>query len=61
MKFKSKFQDEDFELGEVVDAKITTRDRLQFKCKPKGGGEYTLFYGSLKELCRDWEDVKCQG
>ena len=60
MKFKSRIQDEDFELGEVVDAKITTSNRLQFKCRPKRGGECTLFYNSLKELCEDWEDVKCQ-
>ena len=59
MKLRTKFQDEDFELGEVVDVFIS--NLLDYKLALTGeaskGGVVTIYYESLQELYDDWEDV----
>lgn len=59
MKLKTKFQDEDFELGEVVDVAIATRPDGGFTLRgeAKAGGLIAFQYHSLKELYDNWEDV----
>lgn len=59
MKLKTKFQDEDFELGEVIDVTIATRPDGGFilRGEAKAGGSMTFSYKSLKELYENWEDV----
>lgn len=59
MKLKTKFQDEDFELGEVVDMIFTTSvsGGITLKGKAKSGGLISIHYKSLKELYENWEDV----
>lgn len=54
---KTKFQDEDFELGEVVDAVIRFFDKgkVQVKCTAKAGGEHVFFYDGLEELFDDFD------
>lgn len=61
MKLRTKFQDETFELGEVLET-----NRIIFTVKPKSGGLVTFYYATLKELNDEWEDydstemtVKC--
>ena len=62
MKLKTKFQDEDFELGEVVDAKISTTSlvdtHIEVKCKAKKGGEYLFCFESIKEFTEWFEDYE---
>lgn len=60
MKLKTKFQDEDFELGEVVDVTIATRASggVTLQGKAKAGGYITIHYKSLKELYDNWEDYE---
>ena len=64
MKLRTKFQDEDFELGEVVNAKIsdlTVYDddrRFKVKATARKGGEHTFFYNSIKEFTDMWEDYE---
>ena len=59
MKLKTKFQDEDFELGEVVNANIYYggSDRIKIVATSKRGGEHSFYYESLKELGEMFEDV----
>jgi len=59
MKLRTKFQDEDFELGEVVDADIATMPdgRIKIQAVAKAGGLHTIFYDKLKDLVEEWEDV----
>lgn len=59
MKLKTKFQDEDFELGEVVDADVATMPdgRIKLQAAAKAGGFHTFFYDKLEKLYSDWEDV----
>lgn len=63
MRLKTKFQDEDFELGEVVKAKISDltcyEDDKRFKLtvSAKKGGEHTFFYSSIAEFLEMWEDA----
>ena len=52
MKLKTKFQDEDFELGEVVDATIST------KAKAKQGGEHLFNFSRISELFELFEDYE---
>lgn len=52
MKLRTKFEDEDFILGEVVVAKLT------LTCIPKSGGVHTIVINSIKELLEDWEVVE---
>lgn len=64
MKLRTKFQDEDFRLGEVVDAKISDltaygdNRRFGVKVTAKKGGEHTFFYESVKEFTDMWEDYE---
>lgn len=59
MKLKTKFQDEDFELGEVVEADIATMPdgRIKLQAVAKKGGLHTIFYDKLEKICSDWEDA----
>lgn len=59
MKLRTKFQDEDFELGEVVNADVATMPdgRIKLQGVAKNGGLHTIFYDSLEKICSEWEDV----
>ena len=59
MKLKTKFQDEDFELGEVADVDITTMPDGCFKANAKAmrGGLHTFYYDTKGDFDNDWEDV----
>lgn len=63
MRLRTKFQDEDFELGEVVNAKISDltcyEDDKRFKltASAQKGGEHTFFYSSIAEFLEMWEDA----
>ena len=59
MRLRTKFQDEDFELGEVVDADIATMPdgRIKLQVVAKIGGLHTTFYDRLEDFVREWEDV----
>lgn len=59
MRLKTKFQDEDFELGEVVNANIyyCGSDRIKIVATSKRGGEHSFYYESLKELSKMFEDA----
>ena len=56
MKLKTKFQDEDFELGEVVDASIMygCSDKIEVYCTEKMKHRK---YNSIKDLTDHWEDT----
>lgn len=60
MKLRTKFQDEDFELGEVVDAIISTTSlvdtHIKLKAKAKRGGEHTFSFNRISELFELFED-----
>lgn len=58
MELRTKFQDEDFELGEVADVAMATNPdgRITLRAKANKGGEITVYYKSLKDLTDDWED-----
>ena len=58
MKLKTKFEDEDFELGEVADVDIATMPdgRIKAQAVAKSGGVQTFFYDDLKTFANDWED-----
>lgn len=58
MKLKTKFQDEDFELGEVVDTQIESDDfqRFRVEARASSGGLHTFYYDSIKEFTDGWED-----
>lgn len=62
MKLKTKFQDEDFELGEVVNANIfysgDTRQGFKVVAVAKAGGECSFYYNSIKDFTDHWEDVE---
>lgn len=60
MKLQTKFQNKDFEKGEVVEADIFYDGDDKFKlvaCTLKGGRHY-FYYWSLKKLNEDWEDYE---
>lgn len=60
MKLRTKFQDEDFELGEVVTADIATMPdgRIKLQAAAKKGGLHTIFYDKLENLYSEWEDYE---
>lgn len=64
MKLKTKFQDEDFELGEVVDATISTTSlvdtHIKLKAKAKRGGEHMFNFSRISELFEMFEDYEEQ-
>lgn len=62
MKLKTKFQDEDFELGEVVDEVIVEclgkhEKEIRVIATAAKGGQHTFSYDSIKKFTDDWEDV----
>lgn len=59
MKLRARFQDEDFDFGEVVDADITTTPDgfIKFQAAAEAGGRITIIYDTLERFCSDWEDV----
>lgn len=62
MKLKTKFQDEDFDLGEVVDGVIVEclgkhEEKLRVIATAAKGGKSTFYYSSIKKFMDDWEDV----
>ena len=59
MKLRAEFQDEDFELGEVVDADVTTTPDgfIKFQAVAKAGGRHTIIYDTLERFYGDWEDA----
>lgn len=62
MRLKTKFQDEDFELGEVVDAIISTTSlvdtHIKLKTKAKRGGEHMFSFSRISELFELFEDYE---
>lgn len=62
MKLKTKFQDEDFELGEVVEGVIAEclgkhEKELRVRATAAKGGQHTFYYSSIKKFMDDWEDA----
>ena len=61
MKLKTKFQDEDFELGEVVDATISVTpldEHIKVKAKGKHGREHFFNFSRISELFELFEDYE---
>ena len=60
MKLKTKFQDEDFDLGEVVEANIYYGGWGKFKviAEPTKGGMIAFYFKTLKELNEKFEDYE---
>lgn len=60
MKLRTKFQDEDFEFGEVVDVTIRNLpdNKLELKGEAAKGGIITFYYETLQDLYDNWEDYK---
>ena len=59
MKLRTKFQDDDFELGEVADVDIATMPdgRIKAQSRAMRGGLHTFFYKTKAEFDADWEDA----
>lgn len=59
MKLKTKFQDEDFRLGEICEASITTgRDGyIKVEAPANDGGWHEFYYKSFKDMLDEWEDA----
>ena len=61
MKLRTKFEDEDFKLGEVVEADIISdfdKDELKIYCRASSGCLRKLSYLSISEALKDWEDYE---
>ena len=60
MKLRTKFQDEDFELGEVVDANIYygSGGRIKVIAEPTRGGMITFYFETLKGMNKMFEDYE---
>ena len=63
MRLKTKFQDEDFELGEVVEANVYYggNGRVKVTAEAAKGGDHTFYFETLKgmnELFEDYEEPK---
>ena len=60
MKLQTKFQDEDFDFGEVVNANIYYGDhnRIKVIATAARGGEHTFYFESLKGLNELFEDCE---
>lgn len=58
MKLKTKFQDEDFDIEEVINANIYYGgyDRIKVIATPASGGVHTFYFDSLKGLNETFED-----
>ena len=59
MKLKTKFQDEDFDLGEVVEANIYYggSGRIKVIAEPVRGGMITFYFETLKGMNEMFEDA----
>lgn len=59
MELKTKFQDEDFEKGEVVDVQVFLQKSggIVVRVEKEGAGTHEIRYENEKEFCDDWEDV----
>ena len=60
MKLRTKFQDKDFELGEVVKAKVNTyydENKVVVMADKAGGGVSRFEYNSIKDFTDHWEDA----
>ena len=60
MKLKTRFQDNNFELGEVVKAKVTTyynEDKVVVMADTVRGSISRFEYNSIKEFTDHWEDA----
>lgn len=59
MRLRTKFQDKDFELGEVVDAQIAYAclQRMKIEAKDKEGEFHSFYYDSIKDFTDHWEDA----
>lgn len=62
MRLETKFQDEDFELGEVVEGVIVEclgkhEKELRVIATAAKGGQHTFYYSSIKKFMDDWEDA----
>ena len=62
MKLKTRFQDEDFDLGEVVEGVIVEclgkhEKELRVIATAAKGGQHTFYYSSIKKFMDDWEDA----
>lgn len=62
MKLRTKFQDEDFDLGEVVEGVIVEclgkhEEKLRVIATAAKGGQHTFYYSSIKKFMDDWEDA----
>lgn len=59
MKLKTKFQDEDFDLGEVVEANIYYggSGRIKVIAEPAKGGMITFYFETLKGMNEMFEDA----
>lgn len=59
MKLKTKFQDEDFGLGELADVDIATMPdgRIKVQARAIRGGLHTIFYKTKAKFDADWEDA----
>lgn len=63
MKLKTKFQDEDFDLGEVVEANVYHggNGRIKVIAEAAKGGDHTFYFETLKgmnEMFEDYEEPK---
>ena len=60
MRLRTKFQDEDFNLGEVVEANVYYggNGRVKVIAEPAKGGMITFYFESLKGLNEMFEDYK---
>ena len=60
MKLKTKFQDEDFDLGEVVEISAfhSGANKFEVEARAARGGCHTFYFGSLKELTDMFEDYE---
>lgn len=60
MKLETKFQDKDFDLGEVVEAKVTTyynENKVVVMADKARGGVSRFEYNSIKDFTDHWEDA----
>lgn len=62
MNLRTKFQDEDFELGEVVDGAIIGclgkhEEEIRVIAIAAKGGQHTFYYSSIKDFTDHWEDA----
>lgn len=61
MQLKAKIQTEDYDIGDVMDAEITSSiasGKIGLRVWSEKGGEITHYYASLAELNEEWEDYE---